>query len=185
MPRDRTQLNINIDPALLLKLKSKAIKQGKTLTDFVVEQLKGAATTVSDDNLEQRLLRVEALMGINDKLPDEADNNDIGTIFTEEGANQYGEVAKEAFESIIKKRRITKQVGLEEMRQCLQKYPYSNPELVFQILLGTHQLTALEMTIAYRNGSCAMRSALNDWSNEPLEKLDTAFLSAVRTKSLA
>ena len=35
MPRERTQLNINIDPALLIKLKSEAIKQGKTLTDFV------------------------------------------------------------------------------------------------------------------------------------------------------
>ena len=184
MPRARTQLNINIDPALLLKLKSEAIKQGKTLTDFVVEQLKDSATTVSDDNLEQRLLRVEALMGIGDhKLPD-GDNN-IGTIFTEKGAQKYGEVAKQEFESIVKKRGITLQVGLEEVSKCLQKYPYSNPELVFQILLGTHQLTALEMTIAYRNGSCAMRSALNDWSNEPLEILNKAFLNAVRTKSLA
>ena len=182
MPRERTQLNINIDPALLLKLKSEAIKQGKTLTDFVVEQLKDSATKVSDDNLEQRLLRVEALMGIDHKLPDE--DNNIGTIFTEKGANKYGEVAKQEFESIVKKRGITLQVGLEEVSDCLQKYPYSNPELVFQILLGTHQLTALEMTIAYRNGSCAMRSALNDWSNEPLEKLNKAFLNAVRTKSL-
>ena len=183
MPRERTQLNINIDPALLLKLKSKAIKQGKTLTDFVVEQLKDSATTVSDDNLEQRLLRVEALMGIDHKLPTE--DNNIGTIFTEKGAKEYGEAARHEFESIVKKRGITLQVGLEEVSDCLQKYPYSNPELVFQILLGTHQLTALEMTIAYRNGSCAMRSALNDWSNEPLEKLNKAFLNAVRTKSLA
>ena len=51
MPRERTQLNINIDPALLLKLKSEAIKQGKTLTDFVVEQLKYSPATVSDDSL--------------------------------------------------------------------------------------------------------------------------------------
>ena len=183
MPRERTQLNININPALLLKLKSEAIKQGKTLTDFVVEKLQESAAIVSDDNLEQRLLRVEALMGIDHKLPDESNN--IGTIFTEKGANKYGETAKQEFESIVKKRGITLQVGLEEVSKCLQKYPYSNPELVFQILLGTHQLTALEMTIAYRNGSCAMRSALNDWSNEPLEKLNEAFLKAVRTKSLA
>ena len=40
MPRDRTQLNINIDPALLLKLKSEEIKQGKTLTTFVLDHLK-------------------------------------------------------------------------------------------------------------------------------------------------
>ena len=183
MPRERTQLNINIDPALLLKLKSEAIKQGKTLTDFVVEQLKDSATTVSNDNLERRLLRVETLMGIDHILPDESNN--IGTIFTEEGANKYGEVAKKEFESIVKKKGITIEVGLEELGNYMKKYPYSNPELVFQLLLGTHQLTALEMTIAYRNGSCAMRSALHDWSNEPLEKLNTAFLNAVRTKSLA
>ena len=183
MPRERTQLNINIDSALLLKLKSEAIKQGKTLTTFVLEQLKESATTLYDNNLEQRLLKVEALLGIPHMLPDKANN--IGTIFTEEGANEYGEVAKKEFDLIVMKRGITIEQGLKEVNKCLQKYPYANPELVFQILLGTHQLTALEMTIAYRNGSCAMRSALNDWSNEPLEKLDKAFLNAVLTKSLA
>ena len=183
MPRERTQLNINIDPALLLKLKSEAIKQGKTLTNFVVDKLKGSAAIVSEENLEQRLLRVEALMGIDHKLPDESNN--IGTIFTEEGANEYGEVAKKEFESIAKKKGITIGLALEEVNKCLQKYPYANPELIFQILLGTHQLTGLEMTNAYRNGSCAMRSALNDWSNDPLEALNEAFLRAVKTRSLA
>ena len=183
MPRERTQLNINIDPALLLKLKSEAIKKGQTLTDFVVEQLKESTSTLSDGNLEQRLLRVEALMGIDHKLPGESNN--IGTIFTEEGANEYGEVAKKQFESIAKKKGITIEQGLEEVNKCLQKYPYANPELIFQILLGTHQLTGLEMTNAYRNGSCAMRSALNDWSNDPLEALNEAFLRAVKTRSLA
>ena len=179
----RTQLNINIDPALLLKLKSEAIKQGKTLTDFVVEQLKESATKASDENLEQRLLRVEALMGIDHKLPDESNN--IGTIFTEEGANEYGEVAKKEFESIAKKKGITIGLALEEVNKCLQNYPYANPELIFQILLGTHKLTGLEMTMAYRYGSCAMRSALNDWTKDPLEKLNKAFLKAVKSKSLA
>ena len=183
MPRERTQLNINIDPALLIKLKSEAIKEGKTLTTFVIDRLKESLTTLDDNNLEQRLLRVEALMGIPHKLPDEANN--IGTIFTEQGANEYGEVAKKEFDLVVKKRGITIEQGLKEVNKCLQKYPYGNPELVFQILLGTHQLTALEMTIAYRYGSCAMRSALNDWSNAPLETLNEAFLSAVKTKSLA
>ena len=182
MPRERTQLNINIDPALLLKLKSEAIKQGKTLTDFVVEQLKDSATTESDDNLEQRLLRLEALLGIDHKLPDE--DKKIGTIFTEKGAKQYGEVAKQEFESIIRKRGIPLEVGLGEVSKCLQKYPYGNPELVFQILLGNHILTGNEMTIAYRYGSCAMRSALFDWTKDPLEALNDAFLNAVITKSL-
>ena len=121
MPRERTQLNINIDPALLLQLKSEAIKQGKTLTNFVVDQLKGSAAIVSEENLEQRLLRVEALMGIDHKLPDESNN--IGTIFTEEGANEYDEEAKKAFELIVKKKRITIELGFKELNKCLQIYP--------------------------------------------------------------
>ena len=40
MAKDRTQLNINIDPELLISLKSQAIKSGKTLTEFITERLK-------------------------------------------------------------------------------------------------------------------------------------------------
>ena len=36
---DKSQLNIKIDPELLLRLKSKAIKSGKTLTAFITELL--------------------------------------------------------------------------------------------------------------------------------------------------
>ena len=66
----------------------------------------------------------------------------------------------------------------------LKKLPDSLPELVFAILLGNHDLTGAEMTGAYRKGSCAMRAALVQWANDPLEKLNEAFLGAVIMKSL-
>ena len=66
----------------------------------------------------------------------------------------------------------------------IQKLPDANPEIIFAILLDNHNLTGAEMTAAYRKGSCAMRVALVDWTNEPLEKLNDAFLGAVITKSL-
>ena len=73
---------------------------------------------------------------------------------------------------------------MQELAANLEKLPHSSPELVFQILLGNHDLTGLEMTNAYRYGACAMRTALVDWSNDPLEDLNEAFLNAVITKSL-
>jgi len=178
----RTQLNINIDPALLLELKSEAIKAGKTLTEFVTQQLKGTSNIPIEDSLEKRLNRIEKCLHLNKDSSDERKN--IGVIFSDEGAKIYGEVSKEVFDSFAEKKGITVEDGLKELTVHLKDYPNANPELVFQILLGNHQLTGLEMTIAYRNGSCAMRSALNDWSNDPLETLNEAFLNAVITKSL-
>ena len=95
------------------------------------------------------------------------------------------ETSKEIFESQLKVKGLEAHAGLKELNEHLRNYPHSNPELIFQILLGNHYMTGLEMTIAYRHGSCPMRSALNDWINDPLEKLNEAFLEAVITKSLA
>ncbi len=182
MPKGRTQLNINIDPSLLLSLKSEAIKRGQTLTEFVTSQLEKTTREESKDSLEARLSKIESLIfSSNSEVREE---KKVGTIFTDEGAKEYGKVAKEQFESHMKKKGLPIHTALEQIANHLKKYPYSNPELIFQILLGTHDLTGLEMTNAYRNGSCAMRAALNDWTNDPLEPLNKAFLNAVVSKSL-
>ena len=70
-----------------------------------------------------------------------------------------------------------------ELSTCLANY-YSRPELVFELLSGRHELTGLEMTDAYRNGSCGMRSALSEWIKSSLEQLNEAFLNAVQVKNL-
>ena len=75
--------------------------------------------------------------------------------------------------------------SLKEIATHLKKLPHSSPELAIKILKGNHDLTGLEMTTAYRHGSCAMRTALSLWCNDSLEKLNDAFLNAVITKSLA
>ena len=68
--KDKSQLNIKIDPQLLLKLKAKAIKSGKTLTAFVSELLeRGSIQATSDiDILEKRLLRIEKLLNLKDNF---------------------------------------------------------------------------------------------------------------------
>ena len=59
MARERTQLNINIHPELLLALKAKAIKDGKTLTQYVTEQLTNSPEIKNERSLEKRLLALE------------------------------------------------------------------------------------------------------------------------------
>ena len=187
MDKDKSQLNIRIDPKLLLRLKSEATKSGKTLTAFVTEQLEQVSIKAARkiDLLEERLLRVEEKLNlINNSSFDLGKEINKGTsIFSNTGAKRYGEVAKELFELHRKKKKLSLKDALEEVSKCLANYD-SQPELVFDLLSGNHELTGLEMTNAYRNGSCGMRSALSEWTNSSLEPLNKAFLNAVEAKNL-
>ena len=187
MSNDKSQLNIKIDPKLLLKLKSKAIKSGKTLTAFVTELIEQDSTRVIDDFdlLEKRLLRLEKRLNIADNFSSEEEEkvDQSKSIFSDNGAKIYGEIARELFEFYRKEKKLSMKNALGELSICLKNYD-SYPELVFQILLGNHVLTGLEMTNAYRKGSCGMRSALCEWTKSPLEPLNKAFLNAVDAKKL-
>ena len=182
MHKKKTQLSIKIDPELLLRIKTEAIKNGVTLTEFVTKKLGDINSVSKNDLLEQRLAKIEQHLNLdkNSSDPEEA----TGTIFSDVGATNYGYIAKKLFNSFLIKKGLSKENGLKELAVILAKIPYSYPELIFQILLGNHDLTGLEMTEAYKMGSCAMRTALSDWTNDSLEPLNEAFLSAVITKSL-
>ena len=184
---DKNQFNIKIDSQLLLKLKAQAIKSGKTLTAFVSELLeRGSIQATSDiDILEQRLLRIEELLNLKDTFHSDKEENSTqsNTIFSDSGAKIYGELARELFELHRKEKKLSMKDALGELSICLKNYD-SYPELVFQILSGNHELTGLEMTNAYRNGSCGMRSALSEWTNSSLEPLNKAFLNAVDAQKL-
>ncbi|WP_269606353.1 hypothetical protein [Prochlorococcus marinus] len=184
---DKSQLNIKIDPQLLLELKAKAIKSGKTLTAFVTELLKqGSIQASSDiDILEQRLLRIEELLNLKDNFHSDKEENSTqsNAIFSNSGAKKYGEVARELFDLYRIEKKISLKDAFAELTTCLANYE-SQPELVFAILSGNHELTGAEMTDAYRNGSCGMRSALSEWTKSSLEPLNEAFLNAVEVRNL-
>ena len=182
MPRERTQLNINIEPELLLKLKSEAIKSGMTLTQFVTSKLCDIESNSSYTVLEERLAKIEQHLHLNKQTSDP--ELKISSIFTDKGAKEYGEVSKRLFELQLQKKGISQEDGLKELSVIINKLPNCFPELIFKILLGHHELTGAEMTNAYRFGSCAMRTALMEWCNDPLEDLNDSFLNAVITKSL-
>ena len=182
MKKERTQLNINIDPKLLLRLKSEAIKNGQSLTAFVTEKLENNDSMSKEDALEQRLTKLEKHLNLNQSSSNQG--KDIGSIFTDEGAKEYGDEARRLFRSFLQKKGLSLSDGLKDIGEILSTLPHSYPELVFQILIGTHDLTGQEMTKAYRYGSCAMRAALVTWSGDSLEELNEAFLNAVIAKSL-
>ncbi len=54
MVAKRKQLNINISPELLLRIKREAIKSGKTLTTYVIEKLKNYQSNDTVDSIAMR-----------------------------------------------------------------------------------------------------------------------------------
>ena len=103
--------------------------------------------------------------------------------FSDSGAKKTGEVAKELFDLHRIEKKLSLKDAFAELSTCLANYD-SQPEIIFELLQGNHELTGLEMTDAYRNGACGMRSALSEWTNSSLEPLNEAFLNAVEVKSL-
>ena len=56
----RTQLNINVSPDLLVALKKRAIKSGKTLTTYVSEILSEELKGSDDEIVETDLASIDA-----------------------------------------------------------------------------------------------------------------------------
>ena len=106
------------------------------------------------------------------------------SIFSDRGAKKYGKTAQQLFNLHLDKKKIPLEQGLKELSLALNDIPNSFPQLVCQILTGSHDLTGKEMTKAYRAGSCGMRTVLVQWCHDPLEELNQAFLEAVITKQL-
>ena len=185
MDKKKSQLNVQIDPNLLRVLKSEAIKSGKTLAAYVTERLVHSNVEVKDDILEERLNRIEKQLDLLKNFT--RDMNDIKdqktSIFSDIGAKKYGETAREMFELHRQEKKLSFKDAFGELSKYLDNYN-AHPKLVLALLSGSHVLTGLEMTHAYRNGSCAMRNALNEWTKSSLEPLNEAFLNAVEIGNL-
>ena len=66
---NRSQLNIKIYPELLRQVKSTAIKQGLTVTEFVSQVLSAAVggPDASTETIEERLSRIEKHLGLSEQ----------------------------------------------------------------------------------------------------------------------
>tara|TARA_E500000331_G_scaffold1401_1_gene1373 strand:+ start:3686 stop:3895 length:210 start_codon:yes stop_codon:yes gene_type:complete len=59
---ERSQLNINISPDLLKRIKQHATKQGLTITDYVTDTLTTVLEGSEDITLEERIKKLEQKM---------------------------------------------------------------------------------------------------------------------------
>tara|TARA_X000001036_G_C20327032_1_gene662883 strand:+ start:381 stop:590 length:210 start_codon:yes stop_codon:yes gene_type:complete len=59
---DRSQLNINISPDLLKRIKQHATKQGLTITEYVTDTLTTVLDGCEDITLEERMKKLEQKM---------------------------------------------------------------------------------------------------------------------------
>ena len=186
MSEEVDQPDIRIEPDLLIALKFEAIKNGISLSSLINEKLKQFNIETKNEILEQKLLSIEkrlnSLSNFKLEIENKANNN-TSSIFSDNGAKKYGEAAKAFFDMYRDKMKLTFNQAFDELLKFLAKYE-GQPELVRSLLSGEHVLTGVEMTDAYRNGSCGMRSALNDWSKTSSEKLNEAFLEAVELEKL-
>ena len=177
--------NIRIEPDLLIALKSQAIKDGISLSSLINKKLKQFHIETKNEILEQKLLSIEKRLNSlsNFKLEIENKANNTSSIFSDTGAKKYGEAAKNFFDMYKDKMKLTFNQAFDELSKYLSKYE-GQPEMVRALLSGEHILTGIEMTDAYRKGSCAMRSALNEWTKSSSDDLNNAFLEAVITENL-
>ena len=183
MDKKKSQLNIQIDPNLLISLKSEAIKSGKTLSAFVTERLVQSDAQEKTDSLEERLQRIEKQLDSLKSMHSDIEHKDHRSIFSDDGAKKYGTVARELFEFHCKKKKLSFEDAFAELCTYLARYD-SEIELMYSLLSGKHNLTGLEMTYAYKKGYCSMRNALNEWTENSLEPLNEAFLNAVEVGNL-
>ena len=85
MVRNRSQLNINIQPELLEKLKVAAIRSGKTITEYVSESITNQMENSFPDNLDSRLLAIEEKLGlIEDKSRSSSEDQKIMPLAVDE-----------------------------------------------------------------------------------------------------
>ena len=185
MSEEKYHPDIRIDPDLLIALKIEAIKNDMSLSSLINQRLKQFQIESKNEILEQKLLSIETRLNSlsSFKLEIEKKANNRSSIFSDSGAKKYGEAAKKFFDMYRNKMKLTFNQAFDELSKVLAKYE-GQPEMVRALLSGEHVLTGKEMTAAYRMGSCAMRSALNEWCRCSSEELNNAFLDAVIIENL-
>ena len=121
----RSQLNINIDPDLLILIKQSALKSGMTIGDFINNIIKCYLTDEdlksSNINNDRRLTNIEKQISditksLNHLLDDKIESNFIQC--TEEDAKNYCILLAKQFKLYARNRMITtKEAWIEFMKQ--------------------------------------------------------------------
>ena len=113
----RTQLNINIDPALLSRLKSESIKSGKTLSNFLTElisnSLDGNEYIYSHMDLSRIQSMENKIFELERKISDLSLRKQKMTPFTDPESKNCSEFMRELFSRKIKNDGLSKKQGFD------------------------------------------------------------------------
>ncbi len=176
----RTQLNINIDPALLAEIKEKSRLEGKTITSFISELLSNALSTrniipltVKVKNLEDKIKFVE------DKINYLISSKQKVTPFNDYEAKNCSEFMRDFFYQQIQVDKIEdRKFAFEELIKHLECFHQWNKlySLRFKEILFTEDydpFSSLELnnlTIG-KQCPCPIRTGLINWKfNNPIGK---------------
>ena len=170
----RTQLNINIDPRLMLLLKQNAIKSGKTISEFVVDAITHEVNNaVIDRSIEDRLSSVEQRISSLEDLSSIASGKKKITLFTDFEAKNCNEFIKGVFQEEVKRKKYKSDkdawndfIGyIDCFEQWNDIYTLRLKEALF--IKDGDLLTSSEMN-SFTHGKtcpCPIRSGLINWIN--------------------
>ena len=170
----RTQLNINIDPALLLKLKSEAIKQGKTVTDFVTLAINNQVNDAfAEKSLEARLSSVEQRISSLENSFSRVSSSQKITPFTMREAENCNEFIKGVFREEAKKKQYKSSMDawndLIDHIDCFDQWNDTYTLRLKEVLFINNGdlLTSDEMNSLTKGKicPCPIRTGLINWIN--------------------
>ena len=102
----RTQLNINIDPQLMLLVKQHSIKSGKTISEFVVDAINHEIKNCFDErSMEDRLSTIEQRISSLENSFSIASGQKKITPFTDIEAKNCNEFIKGVFQEEVKRKK--------------------------------------------------------------------------------
>ncbi len=174
----KVQLNINISPSLRDSLKKEARKEGKTLTDFIIENLSNiereSAKSSSDIvKIEDRIANLEFHMGLNYSIKPFIDS-EAKNITAFDKAVFFGFANHHKLDIVETWNSLSPYVSfLSEKEQLRFK----------EVLGGFSYWTSDELNIFTNNGSkpdCPFLNAFEEWTNIKLPSLEE-----IRSKGMA
>ncbi|AAQ00592.1 MULTISPECIES: hypothetical protein [Prochlorococcus] len=180
----RTQLNININPDLLLKLKSEASKQRRTLTELVSDAITNQLNnTISERTLEARLFAVEQKISSLEKCCSQVSSGQKITPFTISEAENCNAFIKGVFLEETKRQQYNSSIDAwNDLIGHIECFDQWNDIITLRLkealfIKGGDDLTCDEMNSLTKGKicPCPIRTGLINWiNNQPKGKCSCA-----------
>ena len=170
----RTQLNINIDPALLKKIKDAARLSGKSLASFVSDCFTKEVGAISEKTIDTRISIIEArLESIESTISAFVPANQKTTPFTSEEVQKCNEFIKAVFKRELRKKQYKSiKIAWNDLIghiKCFDQWSDTYTMRLKETLFIDHgdPLSVDEMNLLTKGSKCPcpIRTGLINWIN--------------------